>query len=75
MDDGDEEEDDDNLDPDTILNDASEDATPKYLKPFYDKTDRVFRCFDCGFEVCDGVCQAFECAQKHTYEVRVSLTY
>lgn len=39
-------------------------------EPVFDKSDNVFRCSVCHFEVCDGVCQNSECAQRHEYDVR-----
>ncbi|KAF8322301.1 hypothetical protein DL93DRAFT_2223884 [Clavulina sp. PMI_390] len=33
--------------------------------PWYDREDGCYRCAECGFEVCDWVCQSFDCAQEH----------
>lgn len=64
------EEDEESSDSDDTSQATEEDASQQDLPtPFYDKTDRVFRCVECGFEVCDGACQNSQCREKHAYEV------
>ncbi|KZV86810.1 hypothetical protein EXIGLDRAFT_774282 [Exidia glandulosa HHB12029] len=44
---------------------VDEDELPE---PIWDDRDQVYRCVDCGFEVCDGWCAGAECNRAHAYD-------
>ena len=43
---------------------GSEEALPK---PIFDDHDNVLRCSECNWEVIEGQCQSYTCAQEHAF--------